>query len=69
VCWTLADGQLRLEWAETGGQMPEETSAKGFGTVLVQTSSRQLGAQLDRKSVDGRFLLSLTLPETVLAHD
>ena len=69
MSWALAEGKLRLDWTENGGQVPEETDAKGFGTLLVQTSSRQLGAALDRKSVDGRFLLSLTLPETVLAHD
>jgi len=60
---------LRLNWSETGGQVPDDTGAKGFGTLLVQTSSRQLGAELERKSLDGRFLLSLTLPETVLSHD
>ncbi len=69
VNWTLGDGQLHLTWAETGGTLPDEESGKGFGTLLVQTSSRQLGAQLERKCVDGRFLLSLALPESILSHD
>ncbi len=69
VNWTLGDGQLHLIWAESGGTLPDEESGKGFGTLLVQTSSRQLGAQLERKCVDGRFLLSLALPESILSHD
>ena len=69
VSWTLGDGQLHLTWAETGGTLPDEETGKGFGTLLVQTSSRQLGAQLERKCVDGRFLLSLALPESILSHD
>ena len=39
------------------------------GTLLVQTSSRQLGASLDRDATDGRYRLSLLLPDTVLSHD
>ncbi|WP_343527096.1 chemotaxis protein CheB [Sphingomonas sp.] len=69
IRWTRQDGRLRLAWSETGGQSTGETVSNGFGTLLVQTSSRQLGAALERKSVDGRFMLDLDLPETVLAHD
>ncbi|WP_454280259.1 chemotaxis protein CheB [Sphingomonas sp. Marseille-Q8236] len=69
IGWTLADGKLTLTWTETGGKGAFDIGSKGFGTLLVQTSSRQLGAQLERNSSDGRFLLTLILPETILAHD
>ncbi|MEK9212483.1 chemotaxis protein CheB [Sphingomonas sp. 2378] len=69
VGWIVADGKLTLQWTETGGESAPEDNAKGFGTLLVQTSSRQLGAQLERKSIGGRFMLTLTLPETVLSND
>jgi two-component system CheB/CheR fusion protein len=69
VNWTLAGGKVRLEWVESGGTLPDTEAGKGFGTLLVQTSSRQLGAELERKCVDGRFVLSLALPESILSHD
>lgn len=69
VTWLLEDGQLRLEWTETGGETADTDSAKGFGTLLVQTSSRQLGATLERDATDGRYRLRLLLPDTVLSHD
>ncbi|MFE8584231.1 CheR family methyltransferase [Sphingomonas sp. NCPPB 2930] len=69
IHWTLAGGTLSIEWVETGGSPTDSDAAHGFGTLLVQTSSRQLGARLERNYADGRFILNLALPETVLAHD
>lgn len=69
ISWLLYDGQIQLEWSETGGSTADAEPAKGFGTLLVQTSSRQLGASLERDASQGRYLLRLVLPDTVLSHD
>ncbi|MET4896733.1 CheR family methyltransferase [Sphingomonadaceae bacterium jetA1] len=69
VEWSVEGDRIRLLWSEIGGQPPADIPSKGFGTTLVQTSSRQLDAQLERQFTDERFLLTLILPDAILSHD
>lgn len=48
ITWQYSeDGNFQLEWKETGGPAVGEPSAKGFGTTLMSTVSRQLGGNID----------------------
>ena len=37
VTWSVADGQIRLSWRETGGPVIEPPSSKGFGLNLIES--------------------------------
>jgi two-component sensor histidine kinase len=37
VTWSVADGQTRLSWRETGGPVIEPPSSKGFGLQLIES--------------------------------
>ncbi|PZQ50302.1 MAG: chemotaxis protein [Novosphingobium pentaromativorans] len=67
VKWTLAANGIELIWDEVGADTLEVAEGSGFGTLLVATSVRQLGASLSRDVHDGRFRLRLRLPRSVMA--
>jgi two-component system CheB/CheR fusion protein len=68
IVWKL-DHDLQLTWSETRRDALSEDGdvGSGFGTLLVQTSSRQLGGHVERDISDDMFTISLTLPDKVLA--
>ncbi|WP_082659680.1 CheR family methyltransferase [Aureimonas sp. AU40] len=69
VRWRRAAEGILLEWEERMAYEAEPGQGNGFGTLLLETSARQLGARLDRAFDGTCFRLSLHLPETVLAND
>jgi len=47
VTWSvMADGDLRLEWSESGGPPFSDKRTDGFGMTLMSTVLRQLGGKL-----------------------
>lgn len=65
VRWERDGPDVRLSWTETGASCASTSTGSGFGTLLVSTSARQLRAQVDRKSDDGRYCLEILLPGSV----
>ncbi len=64
VEWTLSDGEVLLEWRETGGPPVREPERRGFGSRLIHQLGQQAGATLsktwdvDGLQVDIRFRVS-----------
>ncbi|MCE3590368.1 hypothetical protein LXJ59_27660, partial [Escherichia coli] len=65
IGWHLEDDALVLEWNESRRAGTQITPGKGFGTLLVDTSARQLGASVTREIADDHYRLSLSLPRDV----
>lgn len=66
IGWALENDILRLRWAETFSHEASLSEGTGFGTVLVKTSAKQLGAELTRGMKDGTFTIELCLPSARL---
>ncbi|MFK4874298.1 chemotaxis protein CheB [Novosphingobium sp. ZW T3_23] len=66
INWTLADHYLTLFWRETSPSPLPPQSKGGFGTVLVNTSVRQLDGELKQATGVCDYNLTLRLPESVL---
>jgi len=48
IAWTVEDGNLRLEWRETGGPTVSGPARKGFGSRLLERSlGRDLGGSIE----------------------
>ncbi|GAB0116297.1 chemotaxis protein CheB [Acidisoma sp. 7E03] len=69
VHWWLEKEGLVLDWQEESARGAKEVSSPGFGTLLVKTSSRQLGAKLRRAADGNRFMIELVLPREVLVDE
>ena len=69
VAWQRVSDGVRLDWRETGDRPVSVESGTGFGTILVQTSSRQLGVSVTRVAEDRTFAIQIHLPAKVLAND
>ena len=68
VAWQPDKQGLSLRWLEELDGDPDVMDDIGFGTRLVETSVRQMEAELDR-TIDGRSLkLTIKLPEGVVTH-
>lgn len=69
VSWARDGDGLDLVWREESGREVRIAQGTGFGTILVDTSSRQLGAQVTRVVEGDTFLIRIHLPSKVLADD
>ncbi|WP_245824485.1 CheR family methyltransferase [Sphingomonas azotifigens] len=69
ITWDTAADGVRLDWREVGDRPVSVATGTGFGTVLVQTSSRQLGVTVTRTAEDKVFAIHIHLPAKVLAND
>ena len=71
ITWQMNGDGLVLEWnEEEAREMKTGTGQRGFGSLLVETSVRQLRGETRRTAGDdGSYRLSLRLPESVVAHD
>ncbi|WP_010545261.1 CheR family methyltransferase [Sphingomonas elodea] len=69
VVWQRVPDGVRLDWRETGDRPVSVESGTGFGTILVQTSSRQLGVSVTHSAEDRTFAIQIHLPAKVLAND
>lgn len=68
IAWAFNADGIEFSWIEDGGDPVDITPGTGFGTLLVTTSVRQLGAQLSSQVRDGTFALRIQLPRTVIAE-
>lgn len=66
IGWARENDILRLRWVEECAHATVLSEGTGFGTVLVKTSARQLGAEVTRKMKDGTFAIELCLPAQAL---
>ena len=70
VRWQVGDDGIVLTWTEDAGAMRDrEPGKRGFGSVLVETSVRQLRGALNSADTDGQFRLDVHLPASVILHD
>lgn len=69
VSWAPDGDGLDLVWREESGREVTIAQGTGFGTILVDTSSRQLGARVTRAVEGDAFLIRIHLPSKVLADD
>jgi two-component system CheB/CheR fusion protein len=69
VEWSQSENDISLLWRETFENPITHKSGTGFGTVLVKTSSLQLGADVHKEALGGSFTIRLRLPKKVLAYD
>jgi two-component system CheB/CheR fusion protein len=69
VVWSPVLGGVAVDWRETADRPVSVESGTGFGTILVQTSSRQLGVTVTRSAEDRTFAINIHLPAKVLAND
>lgn len=65
VAWKDDKNGLRLLWTERSTKDVVISDGTGFGTILVQTSAKQLGATVVRETRDGTFVIEVGLPATV----
>jgi two-component system CheB/CheR fusion protein len=68
VRWALSADGIDLLWDEDGDDTIDAGDGSGFGTLLVTTSVRQLGARISRDLRDGHFALRLWLPGGVMVR-
>ncbi len=70
VRWQVGDGGIELTWTEETDDTQQPASGqRGFGSVLVETSVRQLRGTTRHVVEDGVFRLEIRLPAAVLRHD
>ncbi|MFD1787916.1 CheR family methyltransferase [Sphingomonas floccifaciens] len=70
VRWQTDEDGIALEWSEEGPARAEvAASRRGFGSILVETSMRQLRGTMTSAFTDTMFRLDMRLPATVMAHD
>ena len=63
LSWRLEQGELQLEWQETGGPTVAAPALRGYGTkVITESVERQLGgtAKFDWRAGGLRFTMSIT---------
>ncbi|WJH38856.1 hypothetical protein N7E02_04185 (plasmid) [Aliirhizobium terrae] len=68
ITWERNADKTVLTWNENGEDDVEDAGKAGFGTVLLSTSSRQLGATIETKIAGSIISHILTLPNSV-RHD
>ncbi|MBR0551766.1 chemotaxis protein CheB [Stakelama marina] len=68
ISWAAEDGEIRLVWNEKNAEPIPEPPRSGFGSLLVETSARQLGAKVERKVMDCELRLALHIPAEKFAH-
>ncbi|RSU51651.1 chemotaxis protein CheB [Sphingomonas sp. S-NIH.Pt15_0812] len=71
IGWRCEDGGVRVIWNEECEQVdaPTASSKPGFGSILVETSVRQLRGTLTRSVEVGRFHMEILLPGSVLVDE
>jgi CheY-like chemotaxis protein len=71
VTWTCNSGTINLQWVERGGPPVKASSARGFGTTLIEQSAKSEGGSaemvIEEKGVTWKILLPLAVSETARA--
>jgi two-component system, chemotaxis family, CheB/CheR fusion protein len=66
VTWERGDDGLVLDWRERMARVAEPRPGRGFGSLLVEMSLRQLESSLERRYDASEYRITLRLPELVL---
>jgi two-component system CheB/CheR fusion protein len=70
ISWRVEEDGVHMLWdEERGDAVPALGNQAGFGSVLVETSIRQLRGEVVRSVDDDRFRLTVALPRTVFADE
>ncbi len=70
VSWSVGDDGLTLVWDERGSRDHDVDAApRGFGSLLVETSVRQLRGEVRSEAAGRSFRLRMKLPMGILASD
>ena len=64
ISWTTSELGLELDWAETGGPATVVPKAQNFGSRLVTSTARQLGATISHEWHKDGLRVSLVLPQS-----
>jgi len=65
----LADGELELTWAESGGPRVNPPSRVGFGsTIIAQTVPHELGGKADVDFAPSGLVARFTIPPSAVSH-
>lgn len=63
VRWWQAEGRITLEWEEeTVREVPEPTKRSGFGSVLIDSATRQMSGTVEREYRPLGLLVRLNFP-------
>ncbi|MBC2669936.1 CHASE3 domain-containing protein [Novosphingobium piscinae] len=63
VRWELTGGRLRLDWSErAAAPVPATQGGRGFGSALIDSSSRQLGGTIERTFTTAGIVVRIEIP-------
>ncbi|WP_337270766.1 CheR family methyltransferase [Oryzifoliimicrobium ureilyticus] len=65
VSWERLDQANKLLWNETGTQNVSYPGKPGFGTILLKTAAKQLGAEIETSASGPTLQHCLTMPPSV----
>lgn len=69
VEWAVHDNRLSLGWTEQRATAVPQIESSGFGTILMETSARQLAGELTTTVEENRLKHELSVPESVIEFD
>lgn|GEM_PF-612259 len=67
ICWDTRPDGLKIEWTERGGPAAVQPETQSFGTRLVASTIRQLGATMDYDWQDEGLVATIMLPRSSIA--
>ena len=62
VCWSSPQGQLKLEWRESGGPSVGSTTQQGFGMRLLSRALDQFHGTYDTRFERTGFVCTMSVP-------
>jgi two-component sensor histidine kinase/CheY-like chemotaxis protein len=62
LAWTVDDGRLRFEWAESGGPVVSVPTRRSFGTRMMTSLGQQLKGKVDLDYQPSGFVYTLDVP-------
>lgn len=62
IDWERAGAEIVLNWRESGAELAEIPTRQGFGSLLMTSSARQLGASVEREFTAAGALITIRFP-------
>lgn len=62
IDWERAGAEIILNWRESGAELAEIPTRQGFGSLLMTSSARQLGASVEREFTAAGALITIRFP-------
>ena len=62
VDWRRDGGDIVLDWRESGVAIAEQPTRKGFGSMLMTSSARQLGGSVEREFTADGAVITIRFP-------